>query len=57
MIGPLMMGASVVILLVGMPGGSALAKQQGSLHISAAIVFSVGATIVIPQGDRSPGWR
>jgi hypothetical protein len=57
MIGPLMMGASVVIRLVRMPGGSALAKLRGWLHISGAIVFSVGATIVIPQGDRSPGWR
>jgi hypothetical protein len=51
MIGPLMMGVSVVILLVGMLGGSALAKLQGWRHISGAIVFPVGVTIVIPQED------
>jgi hypothetical protein len=48
MIGPLMMGVSVVILLVGMLGGSALAKLQSWLHISGAIV---GVPIVIPPGD------
>ena len=46
-----MMGVSVVILLVAMLGGSALAKLQGWRHISGAIVFPVGVTIVIPQGD------
>jgi formate/nitrite transporter FocA (FNT family) len=51
MIGPSMMGVSVVILLVAMLGGSALAKLQGWRHISGAIVFPVGVTIVIPQGD------
>jgi hypothetical protein len=51
MIGPLMMGVSVVILLVGMLGGSALAKLQSWLHISGAIASSVGVPIVIPPGD------
>ena len=51
MIGPSMMGVSVVILLVAMLGGSALAKLQGWRHISGAIVFPVGVTIVIPQED------
>ena len=48
MIGPSMMGVSVMILLVRMLGGSALAKLQGWRHISGAIVFPVGVTIVIP---------
>ena len=51
MIGPSMMGVSVMILLVRMLGGSALAKLQGWRHISGAIVFPVGVTIVIPQED------
>jgi hypothetical protein len=49
MIGPLLMGASVVIWLVGMPDGSGLAKLQGWLHISGAIVSPAGVTIVIPR--------